>query len=65
MATKITSLQDIESAIKNLSPEEQRELLSTLWKLLNLSAEDVALLKTAESAFTFWDNPEDAIYDTL
>ncbi|MBI5567957.1 MAG: hypothetical protein HY870_23875 [Chloroflexi bacterium] len=29
------------------------------------STTDVAWLKAAEPAFAFWDNPEDAIYDTL
>ena len=29
------------------------------------SAESSAWLKAAEPAFAFWDNPEDAIYDTL
>jgi hypothetical protein len=29
------------------------------------SAENLAWLKLAESAFGFWDNAEDAIYDTL
>ena len=27
--------------------------------------EDVEWLKAAEKSFEFWDNPEDAIYDTL
>jgi hypothetical protein len=29
------------------------------------SAENQSWLKLAEPAFAFWDNPEDAIYDTL
>jgi predicted DNA-binding antitoxin AbrB/MazE fold protein len=28
-------------------------------------AEDLQWLKASEKSFEFWDNPEDAIYDTL
>lgn len=28
-------------------------------------AEDLLWLKTSEKSFEFWDNPEDAVYDTL
>ena len=28
-------------------------------------AEDLEWLKVSEKSFGFWDNPEDAIYDTL
>ena len=34
-------------------------------KVLNLSPEDLLWARLAESAFSFWDNPEDAIYDGL
>ncbi len=34
-------------------------------KVLNLSPEDLLWARLAESAFSFWDNPEDAIYDEL
>lgn len=51
--------------IKALSENEQRELLSLLPKVLKLSPEDLLWARLAESAFTFWDNPEDAIYDGL
>ena len=28
-------------------------------------AEDLRWLKASEKSFEFWDNPEDAVYDTL
>lgn len=28
-------------------------------------AEDLQWLKASEKSFEFWDNPEDAVYDTL
>jgi predicted DNA-binding antitoxin AbrB/MazE fold protein len=28
-------------------------------------AEDLQWLKASEKSFGFWDNPEDAVYDTL
>jgi hypothetical protein len=51
--------------IKGLSGDEQREFLSLLPKVLKLSPEDLLWARLAESAFTFWDNPEDEIYDEL
>jgi hypothetical protein len=51
--------------IKGLSGDEQREFLSLLPKVLKLSPEDLLWARLAKSAFTFWDNPEDEIYDEL
>jgi hypothetical protein len=34
-------------------------------KLLNIDIETLGWLKVAESSLSFWDNPEDAIYDEL
>ena len=51
--------------IKGLSKDEQKELLSRLPKVLKLSPENLLWAWLAESAFSFWDNPEDAIYDEL
>lgn len=51
--------------IKGLSENEKKELLSLLPKVLKLSPEDLLWARLAESAFDFWDNPEDAIYDAL
>lgn len=59
------SLQEIERAIEQCPPEEQRKLLAELPHLLKLSPADLASLKLAEPAFEFWENPDDAIYDTL
>ena len=55
----------IEKAIRSLKPEEQRKFLCDLPALIKLSAEDFSRLKAAEKSFSFWDNPEDAVYDAL
>lgn len=62
MAKKIDRIFE---EIKALSESEQRELLSLLPKVLKLSPEDLLWARLAESAFSFWDNPEDEIYDEL
>lgn len=59
------SLQDVEHAIEQFPPEQQRRLLVELPHLLKISALDFASLRLAESSFQFWENPDDAIYDTL
>ena len=59
------SLHDIEQAIEQFPPEQQRQLLAELPHLLKLSGPDFAYLKLAEPSFAFWENPDDAIYDTL
>ncbi len=59
------SLHDIEQAIEQFPPEDQQRLLAELPRLLKISGVDLAHLKLAESAFQFWENPDDAIYDTL
>ena len=59
------TLKAIEKAVKTLKPAEQRKFLCDLPLLIKLSAEDFARLKAAENSFSFWNNPEDAIYDTL
>ena len=59
------SLKAIEQAIEQCRPEEQRRLLAALPHLLKISVVDSAHLKLAEPSFQFWDNSDDAIYDTL
>lgn len=51
--------------IKRLSKNEQRELLRRLPKALDVTPEDLLWARLAESSFSFWDNPEDQIYDEL
>ncbi len=64
--TVLANLKDVEDAIRAFSLDEKRKLLSDLPQLLDgLSPEDENLLKLAESAFAFWDNAEDSIYDDL
>jgi len=59
------SLDEIERAIADADPETQKRFLSHLPHLLKLSAAELEFLKAAESAFEFWDNPDDRIYDRL
>jgi len=58
------SLQDVEHAIEQFAPEEQQRLLMELPHLLKIPSADLASLKLAESSFAFWENLDDAIYDT-
>jgi len=58
------TLKALEKAVKNLDPEEQRKFLRDLPALI-FPREDYLRLKAAEKAFSFWDNPEDAVYDRL
>ena len=57
------SLEEIEKPISSAPPEAQRQLLRDLPHLLKISLSDLALLKAAEPAFDFWNNPDDAVYD--
>jgi len=59
------SLEAVEHAIEEFPLEEQRRLLAELPRLLKFPAADLAYLKLAEQSFRFWDNSDDAIYDTL
>ena len=59
------SLQEVERAIEQFPPEEQRQLLAALPHILKISVVDLTSLKLAEPAFHFWENPDDEIYDAL
>jgi len=59
------SLKEVEHAIGSFEVKDQEKLLNDLPRLLKRSTTDLALLKVAESAFDFWDNPEDQVYDNL
>ncbi len=58
-------VKQVAEAIESFSPDDQRQLISILPSLLKIPPEDYSWLKLAESAFTFWDNEEDAVYDHL
>jgi len=58
-------VQQAVHIIQEFEAEERDQFLSLLPRLLNISPEDYGWLKLAESAFEFWDNEEDAIYDQL
>ncbi len=58
------SVEQVLGAVRDLPAEDQREVLSRLPSVLALSQEERAWLRLGEQAFGFWDNPEDAAYDT-
>ena len=58
------TIMEIEQAIQEAKPDEQRQFLARLPHLI-LSTGDFALLKLAEPSFEFWNNKEDAVYDSL
>lgn len=64
MTTKL-SVEEVVEAIGQLDSEERRELLTALPAVLRLSPDDYGWLKVVDSSFAFWDNDDDAVYDTL
>ena len=58
-------LEEVSEAIKELDAESQRELLKRLPKLIKIDFETLGWQKVTESSLSFWDNPEDAVYDGL
>ncbi|MFN4218716.1 MAG: hypothetical protein ACK4HB_05495 [Candidatus Bipolaricaulia bacterium] len=60
---KADLVEEILQKIADLKPEEQRQLLERLPRVL--LGEELAWLKLAEPAFDFWDNDADARYDQL
>lgn len=61
----MSTVTDITEAVEKLGVGEQVQLLKDLPHHLKISVDDAAWTKLAESAFDFWDNSDDAIYDTL
>jgi hypothetical protein len=61
----MSTVAEIRDAIEKLDVKEQVELLRTLPQSLKISPDDLAWSSLAEPAFEFWDNSEDAVYDTL
>lgn len=61
----MSTVAEISEAIEKLPVKEQFALLQALPSHLKIPPEEIAWAKVAESAFDFWDNPEDAVYDTL
>lgn len=59
------SIKEVEQAIQSFAFEAQKKLLKDLPKLLKISRSDLEFLKMSESAFSFWENSEDQIYDNL
>ncbi len=65
MKPVMSAVQAITEAVERLDVREQVELLKELPRHLKISPDDAAWTTLAESAFDFWDNLDDAIYDTL
>ncbi|HWD92339.1 MAG TPA: hypothetical protein VG938_08320 [Verrucomicrobiae bacterium] len=61
----MSTVAEINEAIEKLDVKEQIKFLQSLPEHLKISRDDLAWMRLAESAFAFWDNPEDAIYDKL
>lgn len=61
----MSTVSEITEAIERLDVREQIRLLGELPGHLKIAPQDLAWLKASESAFDFWDNPEDAVYDHL
>ena len=61
----MSTVTEITAAIERLSVPQQLQLLGELADHLKLKPEDLAWLRASQSAFTFWENPEDAVYDNL
>jgi hypothetical protein len=61
----VSTVAEITNAIEQLSVKDQLQLLQSLPAHLKIPPEDLAWTKAAESSFAFWDNPDDAIYDSL
>jgi hypothetical protein len=61
----MSTVAEINEAIEKLDVKEQIKLLQSLPDHLKISPDDVAWTRLAETAFSFWDNAEDAIYDKL
>ncbi|MBI2060351.1 MAG: hypothetical protein HYT87_11325 [Nitrospirae bacterium] len=60
-----TDVADLVKRIRTLPIEKRREFLQVLPTALGLTSEDLGWLKATETAFGFWENPEDEVYDHL
>ena len=62
------NVDQISTAIMLLSKKEKRELKRRLPLIINIdqgALEDLGWLRLAESSFSFWDEPEEDIYNDL
>ena len=62
------NVDQVSAAILLLEQEEKHVLKQRLSALLNLTpeaVEDLGWLKLAESAFSFWDDPVEDLYNDL
>jgi hypothetical protein len=65
MVKWMSTVQEITEAIERLDMKGQVQLVEELPRHLKFSLDDMAWTRLAESAFDFWNNQEDAIYDQL
>lgn len=67
MALKLT-VEQVSTAILLLNTDEKKQLQQRLPALIGLNPqqlEDMGWLSLAESAFDFWNDPEENVYDDL
>jgi hypothetical protein len=61
----VSTVAEITEAIERLDVQSQVRLLEELPSHLKIKPEDVGWLRASEKSFEFWDNADDAIYDSL
>ena len=61
----MSTVVQITDAIERLDAKAQAELLLNLPNHLKISPEDLGWAQVSESAFGFWNNPDDAGYGVL
>ena len=61
----MSTVAEITEAIERLDVKSQVQLLEELPSHLKITPEDVGWLRASEKSFKFWDNADDAIYDSL
>ena len=61
----MSTVAEITKAIEQLDIKSQVQLLEELQSHLKIKPEDVGWLRASEKSFEFWDNADDAIYDSL
>jgi len=65
MSSLSPRVRQVVQIIQEFKIRERDQFLHLLPTVLNISSEDYGWLRASESAFEFWDNEEDAVYDRL
>ena len=61
----MSTVAEITEAIEQLDAKSQVQLLEELPSHLKIKPEDIGWLRVSEKSFEFWENADDAIYDSL